>query len=161
MQAANILALGSTPVLRGCVFWMHKVRTALFRKYHHKMIMGIVSVLVMLAAILALAHLGDAESFMANLGSPLPAFGTVLDPPPEVECNAPAILPNLTFTESDIGITPIATIRDGGDFVLVAADAIAVYEADGRAYALVVVQILSKHSKSSISPIRQTRRRRQ
>ena len=102
------------------------------------MIMGIVSVLVMLAAILALAHLGDAESFMANLGSPLPAFGTVLDPPPEVECNAPAILPNLTFTESDIGITPIATIRDGGDFVLVAADAIAVYEADGRAYALVV-----------------------
>ena len=89
----------------------------------------------MLAVSLALAHPGDAESFMANLVSPLPAFDTVKHSPSESECKAPTGLPNLTFAESDMRIIPVATIRHGGDFVLVAANAIAVHEAGDRAYA--------------------------
>ena len=120
------------------IFWnVRKACVTPLRKDRYRTVLGIASVLVMLAVVLAPAHTGDAEPLAVNLGLPLPAFGTVMYVPSESECKAPAVLPNLTFAESHMEITPVATIRHGGDFVLVTPVAIAVHDAGDRAYALV------------------------
>ena len=139
---------------------MHKIHAVPFRKDRYGVITGIGSVLVALAVILAPAHAGDAESFAVSLGLPLPAFGTELGFPSESECKAPAVLPNLTFAESDIMIAPVATIRHSNNLVLVTANVIAVHEVDGRAYALVMInspgalQIINVTDPPSPVPVR-------
>ena len=171
LQATEIRVLGFTSILHKDIFWnVYKACVAPFRKDSYKMILVIVPVLAMLTTGLAPAHPGETESFTENAGLLLPAFGTVIGPPTKAECTAPTGLPNITYTESHIMITAVATIWHGGDYMLGSLKSIAVYEAGGHTYAIAstssfydgiqIVDITDPASPEAVTAVRDDERSR-